>query len=128
MPYHWTTPPRAHAQEMQLWPHNSLPPKGSAAFILATFGMATLPLYGLLGTTLLWGLLPFLLIALAGLYYALRRNEADRQIVEILKITPEDMHLTRVNPKGDALDWHWQRSTDDGQTWTDVWVIRYTRR
>ena len=26
--------------------------------------------------------------------------------MEILKITPEDMHLTRVNPKGDALDWH----------------------
>lgn len=28
----------------------------------------------------------------------------------------------------DALTWRWQRSTDDGATWTDAWVIRYTRR
>ena len=36
--------------------------------------------------------------------------------------------MTWRNVTADALDWHWQRSTDDGATWTDQWVIRYTRR
>jgi hypothetical protein len=26
-----------------------------------------------------------------------------------------------------ALTWRWQSSTDDGATWADAWVIRYTR-
>ncbi|MFD1342274.1 DUF2244 domain-containing protein [Litorisediminicola beolgyonensis] len=107
MPYRWTTDdPAATDQELRLWPHNSLPPTGFAAFILATFTLATIPLYGLLGTALLWGLLPFLLLALAGLYYALRRNEADRRILEVLHLTPEDMHLVRHNPRGADQEWH----------------------
>ena len=36
--------------------------------------------------------------------------------------------MTWRNVTADALDWHWQRSADGGATWTDVWVIRYTRR
>ncbi|SIS71904.1 Uncharacterized membrane protein [Roseivivax lentus] len=107
MPYRWTPDdPTRPDQELTLWPHNSLPPKGFAAFILGTFTLATIPLYGLLGTALLWGMLPFLLLALGGMYAALRKNEADRRILEILKIGPEDVHLTRYNPKGDAQDWH----------------------
>ncbi|WP_186766640.1 DUF2244 domain-containing protein [Puniceibacterium confluentis] len=113
MPYNWTQTPTTHAQELRLWPHRSLPPRGFAAFMLATFAMATLPLYGLLGTALLWGLLPFLLIALTGLYYALRRNDSDRQILEVLTMTPQDLHLVRRNPRGPQQEWtcnpHWVR-------------------
>ncbi len=114
MPYDWTSSePGATALELRLWPHQSLPPKGFAAFILATFTMATLPLYGLLGTVLLWGLLPFLLIALAGIYYALRRNDRDRQILEVLTLTPQDLHLVRHNPRGPEQEWqcntYWAR-------------------
>ena len=36
--------------------------------------------------------------------------------------------MTWRNITEDALDWHWQRSTDGGETWEDVWVIHYTRR
>jgi len=36
--------------------------------------------------------------------------------------------MTWRNVTDDALDWHWQRSTDGGETWTDQWVIHYTRR
>ncbi|MDU8911959.1 DUF2244 domain-containing protein [Aestuariicoccus sp. MJ-SS9] len=93
------------ATEMRLWPHQSLPPKGFAAFILATFALATIPLFGLLGTVLLWGLLPFLLLALAGMYYALRRNDRDRQIVEVLTVTPESTRLRRRNPRGPEQSW-----------------------
>ncbi|KAA3619966.1 MAG: DUF1579 domain-containing protein [Calditrichaeota bacterium] len=27
-----------------------------------------------------------------------------------------------------ALDWNWQRSSDGGKTWKDLWNIHYTRR
>ncbi|MBV7393804.1 DUF2244 domain-containing protein [Mameliella sediminis] len=105
MPYHWTTPPRETTQELQLWPHNSLPPKGFAAMILGFFLFASVPLYGVIGTAVLWGLLPFMLAATAALYFALRRNQRDRQILEVLTLSPEVTHLTRTNPKGDRQDW-----------------------
>ncbi|SFE21469.1 DUF2244 domain-containing protein [Roseivivax sediminis] len=115
MPYRWTDDTQGYPAELTLWPHNSLPPAGFAAFILATFTMATLPLYGLLGTVLLWGLLPFLLIALGGLYWALRRNEADRRILEILTLERERMRLVRHNPRGACQEWegnpYWTRVT-----------------
>jgi hypothetical protein len=28
----------------------------------------------------------------------------------------------------ERFTWRWQRSTDEGQTWTDLWVIYYVRR
>lgn len=114
MPYNWTqTHPDDPAYELRLWPHRSLPPRGFAAFILGTFGMATIPLIAMLGTVLLWGLLPFILLALAGVYYALRRNDRDRQILEVLTVTPQDMHLVRHNPRGADQEWqcnpYWAR-------------------
>ncbi len=109
MPYSWTTPPRQEPQELHLWPHNSLPAEGFAALILGFFLFASLPLYGLLGTKLLWGLLPFMLASTAGIYYALRRNGRDRQILEVLTLSPERTHLSRTNPKGDVQ--HWESNT-----------------
>ena len=114
MPYHWTPEnPHAPRQELKLWPHNSLPPAGFAAFILGTFTMALIPLLAMLGTALLWGLLPFILIAIAGLYFALQRNSFDRSVEETLTLTPDDVHLVRRNPKGDTQEWqcrtYWAR-------------------
>ncbi|SLN39293.1 hypothetical protein ROJ8625_01837 [Roseivivax jejudonensis] len=114
MPYRWTDDRPDRAAELTLWPHNSLPPAGFAAFILATFTMATLPLYGLLGTTLLWGLLPFMLIALGGIYYALTRNRDDRRILEVLTLNRDRMHLVRHNPRGTAQEW------EGNPYWTQV--------
>jgi uncharacterized membrane protein len=105
MPYHWTTPPQDASQQLKLWPHNSMPPEGFAAMILGFFLFASIPLYGMLGTAVLWGLLPFVVAATASLYYALRRNQRDRQIIEVLTLTPETTRLTRTNPKGDRQDW-----------------------
>ena len=42
-----------------------------------------------------------------------------------------DRQINRMlwtNIRDDSLDWHWQRSLDDGATWEDLWVIRYVRR
>ena len=106
MPYAWSEPPSSDAVvELRLWPHNSLPAKGFAAFILATFTLICIPLLGLLGTVLLWGLLPFAMIALGGMWYALRRNEADRKILEVLTLGRDHMHLVRHNPQGPEQEW-----------------------
>ncbi|AUC51937.1 hypothetical protein CDO87_01450 [Sagittula sp. P11] len=105
MPYHWTTPPRAHVQEMQLWPHNSLSPRGFAAMVLGFFLAASIPLYGVLGTLVLWGLLPFMLAATAALYYALRRNLRDRRILEVLTLSHDTTSLVRTDPRGNSLSW-----------------------
>ncbi|SNS04584.1 DUF2244 domain-containing protein [Antarctobacter heliothermus] len=105
MPYQWKTPKRETTQHLQLWPHNSLSPEGFAAMILGFFLFASLPLYGVIGTAVLWGLLPFMLAATAALYYALRRNQRDRRILEDLTVSPETTRLIRTNPKGDSQDW-----------------------
>jgi hypothetical protein len=31
------------------------------------------------------------------------------------------------NVAAEGFDWRWERSEDDGVTWTEVWAIRYTR-
>jgi len=105
MPYEWTTAPDATAQRMRLWPHQSLPPKGFAAFILTTFTLILIPTLPLLGTPLMWGLLPFMLAAVWGIYWALQRNHKARQIEEILTIDGENARLTHTTPKGEVKEW-----------------------
>lgn len=110
MPYDWTTSdPAAQRQELRLWPHESLPPKGFAGFVLATFALILIPLLPLLGSVLLWGLLPFLLLAVGGLWYALQRSHRNAQILEVLTLTDKDAHLIRHNPNGEVQEWRCNR-------------------
>ena len=98
---------------LRLWPHRSLPRRGFAAFILGTFALITIPLYPLLGTVVLWGLLPFLLLAVAGVWVGLERSYHDAKIHEELTIDPEQVHLRRVDPDGRTREWdcnsYWAR-------------------
>ena len=32
------------------------------------------------------------------------------------------------NIEEDSIDWGWERSTDDGETWTTLWAIHYERQ
>ena len=109
MPYEWITPPNAPTQQMRLWPYQSLPARGFAAFILATFTMILIPIFALLGTVLLWGLLPFVLMAVAGMYFALQKNHRARQIEEILTLDGDTAHLIHTTPKGDVKQWDCNR-------------------
>lgn len=109
MPYEWTTQPSAQTQQMRLWPYQSLPPKGFAAFVLATFGMILLPTFGLLGTKLLWGLLPFVLAAVWGIYYALQSNHRARQIEEVLTLEPDTARLIHTTARGEVKEWDCNR-------------------
>jgi len=105
MPYQWTTQPGETPQKLKLWPHNSLPNQGLAAFVLSTFTLICIPALPLLGTPVLWGLLPFLLAAVWGIFFALRYNRRTRQILEILTLGEEEAHLRRTEPSGATRDW-----------------------
>ena len=106
MPYEWTQDhTAARTSRLRLWPYRSLPRKGFAAFILATFTLITIPLYPLLGTVVLWGVLPFLLLAVAGIWWALEASYRTADISEELTIDPETIHLVRTNPGGGVQQW-----------------------
>ncbi len=115
MPYEWSTTENAAgpARRLRLWPYRSLPRKGFAIFVLVTFALITLPLYPLLGTVLLWGLLPFLLLAVAGVWWALERSYRDARLSEELTIDRDEAHLLRVEANGQRREWacesYWAR-------------------
>lgn len=104
MPYKWTTPsPDNHT--LTLWPWRSLPLRGFAAIIMIAFLFITVPLYGLLGTVFFWGLLPFLMLALAGLWWALRHTYKTAETLEVLTISRRETTLTHQPRKGPVLKW-----------------------
>ena len=112
MPYEWL-PPDGDETRLHLWPYRSLPRKGFVWFIGLTSGLIALPLLVLVGSPLVWGLLPFLLLTIAGIWWALDRSYRDGEIVEDLTLTPDKITLTRFGPKGQRQDWqanpHWVR-------------------
>jgi uncharacterized membrane protein len=106
MPYEWTQPIEDNIErQMDLWPFGSLPNKGFAIFIMTTFMFLTLPLYTVMGTAIFWGLFPFIIVAVWGMWFALRKNFRDRSILERLSIGTENCNLVRQNPKGDTQTW-----------------------
>jgi uncharacterized membrane protein len=91
-----------------------------AAFILATFAMILIPTLTLLGSPVLWGLLPFTLLAVWGMYHALQRNHHARRIEEVLTLGEKAARLVRTEPSGEVREWdcnrHWTTITkyDEG--------------
>lgn len=65
-----------------------------------------LSLVPFLGTSVVWGLLPFLLAALAGLYLAFRRSFADGRLTEELRLWPDLITVVRTEPRGTKRRWH----------------------
>ncbi len=110
MPYEWSHPgPDRAAQRLDLWPYQSLPRRGFAGFMLATCIMISLPLFPLLGTIVLWGLLPFLAGAVVLLWWALERSYRAGRLHEELVIDDQQVHLTRTDPKGEVQTWDCNR-------------------
>ena len=114
MPYEWL-PPDNDTHRLHLWPYRSLPRRGMVWFLGGTAVCIVVPLLGLIGTPVLWGILPFLLAALAAIWWALERSFRDGEIVEELTISPDQVTLTRNGPRGKRQDWqanpHWVRLT-----------------
>jgi len=108
MPYEWTDQsPQAATQcrQLTLWPHRSLDPKGFAIFIVITCVMLTMPLGALVGTAMLWIMLPFLAVAVAGVWFAIQRSNRDGQLCEQLTLCDDTVRLTRHNPRGSDQTW-----------------------
>ena len=119
MPYHWVTRPERAPEksgafsfaagdppmaDLRLWPHRSLGARGFVWFIGLTAGALSLPLIGVLGTPVLWGLLPFMAAALTGVWWALRRSDREG-LCEHFRLWVDRAELVRTNPGGTRQDW-----------------------
>lgn len=117
MPYRWTSEAETQNSErvLELWPHNSLPKSGFALFIAVTFLLILLPLLAMVGTVIFWGLLPFMMFALWGIWTALQKSYANNQISERLSFGQKTLELIRTNSGGDTQSWscdgYWSRAS-----------------
>ncbi|MGP3698753.1 DUF2244 domain-containing protein [Rhodobacter sp. NSM] len=141
MPYEWVIVPRAPEQSgafapshdaireaadgcagnngpafrLHLWPYRSLPRRGFAGFMAATCLLLAVPLVGVLGSPVLWGLLPFLVLAATGIWLALNRSYSDGEILEEFTLWRDRATLDRHGPRGRRQSWqanpHWVRVT-----------------
>ncbi len=93
------------AAELHLWPHRSLANRGFVLFFALSAGLVAVPLLAVLGTPALWGLLPFVVIVFAAIWYALRRSTRDGRILEELRIWSDAMELVRREPGGGIREW-----------------------
>ena len=123
MPYEWITRPQAAPDqsgaacasaptaELHLWPYRSLPRRGFVWFIAVTVALISLPVIGLVGSPLLWVLLPFPAAAVAGIWWAIDRSYRDGSVLERLAIWPDRISLTRQDPCKPLRHWeanpHW---------------------
>jgi|TARA_B110000908_G_C9839957_1_gene265173 uncharacterized membrane protein len=108
MPYEWITPdpaPDAPVAELHLWPYRSLLRRDFVVFIAGTVAIIFLPLIAVLGSPVLWGLLPFFIIAVSGVWYALHRSYKDGEILEELRIWPDRMTLIHIHPRRGRKSW-----------------------
>jgi len=92
--------------QLTLWPNRSLTRNGGSWLMgLAAAGLS-LPLAGLAGTAAAWGMLPFPILALALLFWALRRNQLDGRLSEELRLWPDLITVVRREPSGSVRRWH----------------------
>ncbi|WP_170335064.1 DUF2244 domain-containing protein [Ruegeria arenilitoris] len=108
MPYRWNQTSDTE-QELRLWPHNSLPPRGAMIVVLAVFLFGLIPLLAVLGSVLLWGLLPFLLLTVLGLWLAFEMNYRARSMFEVLTLTGTQAHLVHHSPRSGQKEWSCNR-------------------
>lgn len=105
MPYEWLPAPDETQVRLHLWPYRSLPRKGFVLFIGATCLLILVPMLAVLGSPVLWGILPFFALAIWGLWAALARSYRDGEIVEDLALSRDSLTLTRHGPRGRRQDW-----------------------
>lgn len=111
MPYEWSSePPHQTPQwRLSLWPYRSLLRKDFVIFIGATAALVALPLLTLLGEPVMWGLLPFFLMMIGGVWFALHVSYRRGEVLEELSVDDTNAYLVRHNPKGDVQEWQANR-------------------
>ena len=86
-------------------PHQSMTPAGFVGFMAVTLAMIAVPLLAVLGSPVLWGLLPFFALVIWGLWAAINRNKRDAGLTEVLTLWPDRMELVRREPRGGEQRW-----------------------
>ncbi len=108
MPYRWTPAPEgdpAAPLTLRIWPHRPLTPPGFAKAVGVTAIFGALPLLALLGTPLLWVMLPFALVTLAGFWIALKRSYREG-LEEVLTLRHDTAELIHRAPGRADKVWH----------------------
>lgn len=111
MPYEWSTqqPPETADWSLSLWPYRSLLRKDFVIFIGATIALLGLPLIAVLGSPVLWGLLPFFALALWGIWFALNVSYKRGEVLEELTVHDDTARLMRQNPDKSQQTWEANR-------------------
>ncbi|MEM8539210.1 MAG: DUF2244 domain-containing protein [Pseudomonadota bacterium] len=111
MPYEWSveTPDQQPKWQLSLWPYRSLLRKDFVVFMGATVALVSLPLLSVLGEPVMWGLLPFFALMVAGVWFALHVSYRRGEVLEELQVDETTAYLTRHNPKGDTQEWQANR-------------------
>lgn len=118
MPYEWqdTAPDASGAvsHRLRAWPYRSLPVRGFVWFIGVTVTLLALPLMAALGTAVLWGLLPFMALAVGAIWYALRLSYRSGETVEELTLDRQVLTVLRRDPGRAPRRWqtnsYWVRA------------------
>ena len=88
-----------------IWPHSSLTPAVRRTVLGGVAGGLSMPLLGVAGTPVFWGLLPFVGTAVGLLWLSLRRSDRDRRLVEELTLWRDELRVERREPSGRCLRW-----------------------
>ncbi|AUH35132.1 DUF2244 domain-containing protein [Paracoccus tegillarcae] len=104
MPYDWRDIGEGEAR-LVLWPFRSLPRKGFVWFIAVTVTLLAMPLLAVLGSVILWGLLPFMALTVWGMWYALQRSYRSGETREVLMLSPTRLSLIRSDPGRSERHW-----------------------
>ncbi|MEL6197701.1 MAG: DUF2244 domain-containing protein [Pseudomonadota bacterium] len=98
-----------------LWPNRSLSRRGKTRFLWLMTGGFALPLLPLVATKVIWIPLLFAACTLGAVAWALTRNTADGQLVEQVRLWPDEIRVERIEPSGRVLRWsadpYWVRLT-----------------
>lgn len=99
------TPRGTPRLSLRLTPYKSLTPEGFVWFIAVTATLICLPLLGIIGTSVFWALLPFIVVAVWGIWTALRRSWRDMELQETVMIWDDLIRVERTEPKRAPRDW-----------------------
>lgn len=112
MPYQITEHPDDSANgqsparlRMVLTPYKSLTPVGFVWFIGITAALISMPLFSVLGTSVFWALLPFIVAAVTAIWMSLKRSWRDMELWEELTIHDDLVRLVRHDPRKPPRDW-----------------------
>ena len=111
MPYEWSParPASNSHWQLSLWPYRSLLRRDFVLFMGGTAAIISLPLIAVLGTAVLWGLLPFFAVMFWGLWTALNISYRRGEVLEELTVDATTAHLVRHNPRGPTQEWQANR-------------------